>query len=114
MRILITTTFAILCGYAGTANAETQAERDGRRSGFIAGFSCSVVAQGQPMTIRYFEGGTGRVEWQEDDAAVTWSIEKDMFCIQVTGAERQCSDLGAAASANEEAEFEKELNKICL
>ncbi len=114
MRIFIVATFAALLGIVGPASAETQAERDARRSGYISGFTCSKVSRGQPITIRYFEGGMGRIEWQEDDAALTWSIKKDVFCVQVTGAERHCADMGAETSANEEAEFEEELNKSCM
>ncbi len=114
MRIIIAATLAALFGIVGSASAETQAERDARRSGYIAGFTCSKVSHGQPITIRYFEGGIGRIEWQEDDAALSWSIKKDVFCVQVTGAERHCADMGVATSANEEAGFEEELNKSCL
>ena len=112
MRFLFSITALILI--ASVAKAETQAERDDRRSSYIAGVSCSLVSQGQAMTVRYLEGGTGRVEWQEDDVALKWSVEKDVFCVQVTGGEKSCANLGAETSPNEEADFKREFAKNCF
>ena len=99
---------------AKPAFAETQEERDARRSSYIAGLSCSLISQGQPMTIRYLEGGTGRLEWQEDDVALSWSIKNDIFCVQATGGDKSCSNLGAKTSPNEEQQFKDEFAKSCM
>lgn len=104
----------VLAALSNHAVAETQAERDVRRSGYIAGTSCSIISNGQPMTIRYLAGGIGRIEWQEDDAALEWSIKNDTFCVHVLGGEKSCSNLGAASSPNEEAEFKAEFAKSCM
>ena len=99
---------------ATNAIAETQAERDARRSSYIAGLSCSFISSGQPMTVRYNAGGTGRLEWQEDDAALSWSIEKDVFCVQATGGRKSCSNLGSNVAPNEEETFKKQFLKSCM
>lgn len=110
---LISLTASILLA-AAAAKAETQTERDERRSSYIAGFSCSLVVRGQPITVRYSNGGAGRMEWQEDDIAFQWSVKEDQFCTQVIGGEKRCSDLGSETSLNEKEEFQKALGKNCF
>ena len=115
MRILGLISAAAVCAaLSGAALAETQAERDARRTGYVNGFSCSMVVRGQPIVIRYREGGIGRMEWQEDDVALEWRIEKDQFCVKVTAGREKCSTLRASSPPDEEAEFMAWLSQNCL
>ncbi len=94
--------------------AETQAERDERRASYFAGFSCSTVVRGQAMTIRYLEGGIGRIEFQEDDIAMKWRVKNDKFCRQVRNNEERCWDLGSESPPDEKEKVEATLRKNCL
>lgn len=114
MRSLLSVIAAITTILSTTALAETQAERDERRESYIAGFSCSLVVRGQAVTVRYVDGGTGRLEWQEDDIAFKWSVKNDQLCSQVIGSEERCSNLGSTSSPNEKEELQKALGKNCF
>lgn len=110
---LISATLAILL-MSFTAHAETQAERDELRASYFAGFSCSTIIRGQPMTIRYLAGGTGRIEYQEDDIAMKWRVKDDNFCRRIGTSEEKCWNLGSKSSPTEREEVQKALRKNCL
>lgn len=112
MRILLLTVAILLA--ASAVKAETQAERDELRASYFAGFSCSTIIRGQPMTIRYLAGGIGRIEFQEDDIAMKWRVKGDRFCRQVGTTEERCWDLGSKSSPSEKDEVQAALRKNCL
>ena len=97
-----------------TAKAETQAERDERRAGYFSGFSCSTIIRGQAMTIRYLDGGIGRIEFQEDDIAMKWRVKDDRFCRQIGTSEERCWNLGSKSPADEKEKMQAVLRKNCL
>lgn len=113
MRFLLAIAFALpLTPF--TAKAETQAERDERRAGYFAGFSCSTIVRGQAMTIRCLEGGIGRIEFQEDDIAMKWRVKDDRFRRQIGTSEERCWNLGSKSPTDEKGKVQTALRKNCL
>jgi len=104
----------VACALAGTAIAETQAERDAIRESYFAGFTCHVISQGQPMKLEYLANGQGVQSYQEGDLLFKWWVKNDQFCRKFGTQEVSCSDLPNKIAPNERQLWTDSLKKQCL
>ncbi|MEM7269123.1 MAG: hypothetical protein AAF401_07705 [Pseudomonadota bacterium] len=110
MRLIL----ALLIALGATpALAETQSERDARRTGCIEGFSCWKTASGGYQTRFVFEkNGAGEIYNSAGGMPLRWKVQADTLCITVNGTER-CNDLPNRDTGDEEEKFKTFMGRIC-
>ncbi len=96
------------------SQADTVAERDARRTGFIVGFVCHQYIAGQLGKLKFLENGEGIWSMPQHSDSFTWSVRNDKYCFQAAGGKKQCSDFPKRTLPNEKEAFDAWLRKGCL
>ena len=96
------------------ASADTAAERDKRRTGYMEGFVCDMYIHGQLGHMKWLANGNGELLIPQHSDSLEWIIKNDKYCIEFSEGNEHCVDFPQKTLANEEEEFEKWMKRDCL
>ncbi len=105
---------SVLAVLTQTATAETQAERDARRTSYIVGVTCSIMWAGQPGQIDFSADGVGEISHHEDGLNFEWWVREDKYCFQFQGDEPNCSTWPSRDIGDEKNKIVKAVTSECF